>query len=465
MKKILAILLACFFAVSFVACGGGEDESSSAFQTSSTADVSETESSAAESSAAESTATSEDASNATSEEASDATSDATSEGETSDATSEGETSEGETIEVEFTNKYVSWRVATGNGDRTPTGPNKMSAENPDSLKISKFNEVLVAGDVGVFTSEFGKTIKGFSSAAEDFAVVVAEYDHETFSYVRKSFSAVGEADESTKIPADGFVVVIYKSYTDKINGISTTANPLFPHGFYSNNGLDAKIDSVKNAPVLDGKVDSKEYGDVMWEIKPDNKLVSYAQFEKNNYTSTAKVYATYDADNLYLAVVVDTSIHDNTATTADPSSMWKYTCIQVNVSSYGRDTEYMSENWDFGVNQKSTQDNVMRQYGFGVNNDGETLTCVWQGDPSKKCENVKVVREGQVTTYEAAIAWSDLNDKDGEAFEAKKGDEIGLSVSFNLGSTSTEFKNITLRDGGGIIGINDWSKVPTITLN
>lgn len=461
MKKILAIILACFFAVSFVACGGGEDESSATLGTSSTAGESKVEESSK-------VTVSEDESSeaATSEDPSEAVS----EGETSDATSEGETSEGETsegegdepVEVTFTNKYISWKVATGNGARTP---DVVKADDATSLKLSKFNDVLVAGDVGAFTYDFGKTLKDFTDKPEEFAVIVAEYDHETFSYVRESFAAVGEADESTKIPKDGFVIAIHKSYEDKINAISTTTNPLFPHGFAANRGLDSKIDAAKTAPTIDGKVENKEYGDVLWDIKPDNTLVSYAQFEKNNYTSTAKVYATYDAEYLYLAVVVDTPIHDNTATSTNAGDMWKYTCIQVNFSSAASYSSYISENWDWGINPTTTNDNRMRQYGFGVTNEGETLNCVWQGDSTKKCETCKVIRDGQVTTYEAAIAWSDLNDENGEAFAPKKGDKIGLSVSLNLGSLTSEFKNVTLRDGGGIIGINDWSKIPTITLD
>lgn len=458
MKKILAIILACFFAVSFVACGGGEDESSSAFGTSSTVEKSEAESSAAaESSEAESSvADAESSEPATSEGE-------TSEGETSEGeTSEGETSEGDDVvgEINWTKKYVSWRVATGNGDRTA----ELGTE-ATSLLISKFNEVLVAGDVGVFTYDFGKTLKDFAEKPEDFAVIVAEYDHETFSYVRDSYAAVGEAEESIKIPKDGFVIAIYKTYEDKINAISTTANPLFPHGFAANRGLDAKIDSISTAPTLDGKIEKGEYGKVVWEIEPTNTLVSYAQFEKNNYTSTAKVYITYDENNLYLAVEVDTPNHDNAVTATNPSEMWKYTCIQVNFASMASYSSYAGEYFDFYHDKTAPNANVIRQYGFGVNNDGETVNCVWMGDSTKKCETVKVVREGQVTTYEAAIAWSDLNDKDGETFAPKKGDKIGLSVSLNLGSLTTEFKNVTLRDGGGIIGINDWSKIPTITLD
>lgn len=458
MKKILAILLVCCFAFTFVACTGGEEESSTAFQNSEVDDASgeaesvNDDSSEADESTESSEATSEDASTEASEGD-------TSEGETS----EGDTSEGdEPAEVVFTNKYVSWKVATGNGARTP---DVLKADDAAAIKISKFNDVLGAGDVGVFTSEYGKTINGFASATEDFAVVVAEYDHKSFSYVRKSFSEVGKADESTKIPEDGFVVVIHKDYTDKINGISTTANPLFPHGFYSNDGLDAKIRAAKTAPVLDGTISGSEYGsDPIWVIEPKNELVSYAQFEENNYFATAEVYAAYDADNFYLAVVVDSSVHENPCTLSDCNSMWKYTCIQVNIGTYGRDTDYISENWDHGINNKASSEGNMIQYGFGVNAEsGETLYTSWMPSGDIGIDTCKVVRNGEQTIYEVAIPWNALGTED-DPFAPKKGDEIAFSVSFNLGGPNSEFKNITLRDGGGIIGINDWTKIPTITL-
>ncbi|MBE6683436.1 MAG: hypothetical protein E7595_04690 [Ruminococcaceae bacterium] len=454
MKKILAIILACFFAVSFVACGGGEDESSATLGTSSTAGESKVEESSK-------VTVSEDESSeaATSEDPSEAVS----EGETSEGeTSEGETSEGEgdePVEVTFTNKYVSWKVATGNGARTD-----VTATEATSLQLSKVNEDVVAGDVGVFTyDKSGKTLD--TEGLEDFAIVVAKYDHETFSYVRDEFYAVGEADDTVSIPKDGFVIVIYKTYEDKINAISTTTNPLFPHGFVSNTGLDAKIKSAKKTPTIDGNATSGEYGEAIWDIKPDNALVSYAQFDKNNYFATAKVYMTYDAEYLYLAVVVDTPYHFCPVNESTKGDIWKYSAIQVNFGANGRDTDYIDEHWDWQIDKTSTNDNLMRQYGFCISDEGQQYSVVWQGDSSILCDTYCVTREGDITTYEVALKWSDLGKGD-EKFAPKKGDRVQVAVSFNLGLSEAEsFKNITLRDGGGIIGINDWTKIPTITLN
>ena len=68
----------------------------------------------------------------------------------------------------------------------------------------------------------------------------------------------------------------------------------------------------------------------------------------------------------------------------------------------------------------------------------------------------------QTTVYEVAIAWESLE------ITPEEGVEFGLTFSVN--STSEEdfnnggWKNVTLRNGGGVIGRNDWSKIPVITL-
>jgi hypothetical protein len=105
----------------------------------------------------------------------------------------------------------------------------------------------------------------------------------------------------------------------------------------------------------------------------------------------------------------------------------------------------------------------MRQYGFSVNSTtGEQLSTIWQGDSAKNNTQFKVVRSGQNTIYEVAIAWADLDE---EGFTPESGAEIGVSVSFNSGRSENDFMNYFLRDGGGIIGRNDWTKIPVVTLD
>ena len=69
----------------------------------------------------------------------------------------------------------------------------------------------------------------------------------------------------------------------------------------------------------------------------------------------------------------------------------------------------------------------------------------------------------QITVYEVAVSFAELG------VTPEKGTEMGLAFSVN--STNDEdvakkvWKNITARNGGGIIGRNDYAKIPVITLN
>jgi hypothetical protein len=253
---------------------------------------------------------------------------------------------------------------------------------------------------------FGKNISVDGQDYADYAVVVAEYDHSKFSYMLKKFYAVGEAPDDVDIPEDGYVLAIWKENTDKINALKSLdakTYPLFPHGVTINDGLDAKIDAAKTAPTIDGNVSSKEYGDVVWEINPDNELVSYVQFEVNNYYATAEVYMTYDADYFYLGVIVDSPYHYNILGQESAGMMYDYECIQVNFGKNAADSDYILEHWDHSIDKTAADENQLNQYGFGVNDKGETLYCTWMPSNGTLVDTCAVIRdgEGQKTVYEA----------------------------------------------------------------
>ncbi len=471
MKKIFALILVCFMLVACVACSGDEtSESSQAASSaaddksevteSSVADKSETEESS-EASVEDSSDVSDETSESTPSEDSSEASSNESEAESSDNSSNG----GEAGEVKFLSQFVSWKKHYGVKEEIYEVINT----DPTSLKLSKVNSSdVVAGDIAVFTSEYGSDIESDSQDYEDFAVVVFEYDHEIFSYVKKSFAKVGKADSATKIPKDGYVVAIHKIYEDKINAIEaidgTTA--FFPHGFIVSDALDAKISKINKAPTIDGMVNPSEYGGkLLWDIMPDNESVSYYQFEVNDYYATAKVYATYDDENLYIGVIVDSPHHFNTLFQDNASGMWQYECIQLQFSSIAPNDEYFFDNWD-GIRKKDAANaNIVRQTGYAVNEEGDTLTTVWVGKAEAGHQAVCKRDDANAKTYyEIAIPWSDIGSGD-DVIDVKKGSSFGFALSINCGSETIPFKNIVLRDGGGIMGLNDWTKIPTITLD
>lgn len=432
MKKFLAILLVCVFAFTVVACDGGSEGSDPAFTNSGTTSKSENSSKAEESSKVESSVA-------------------------DDSSDVSDESSGPVVEETDIIQFISWKG--------PFYNNIQAVKDTDatSLELATLNEELVAGKNGAFNFIFGDSVE----IGAEFAAFTFTYDHTVWGYVRSEYAAAGES-KVVIIPDDGFVAAVAQENTDKIdaiNGVDATT-VFYPHGFDGTNALDAVIMKAETAPAIDGNVSSDEYGNAIWEIDPESELFSYAQFEVNNYNATAEVYMTYDDTNLYVGVVVDTPDH---FCSGNANDMWKETCIQLNVSAVSPDSDYMFENWfQDGGYVDAYNSNRVRQHAFAYdkNNEANVVTDyfvingvnnnVYQGS-----------REGQITTYEVAIPWTDLG-ATGEPVVVEAGTQIGVAVSINSGSEETaaagKLQTIAMRDGGSIIGVIDLSKLPTITL-
>lgn len=440
MKKLLAILLVCIFAFSVVACDNSGDTSSDAtFQNSSVATSKEESSEAVSSEAASSDAASSEATSS----------------DTSSETSEP------VVEEEDVIQFISWKG--------PFYNNIQAARDTDgtSLELNVINKEVPAGKNGAFNYLYGETV----SVDADHAAFTFTYNHTVWGYVRSEYAAAGEAKD-VAIPADGFVAVVAKENVDKIDAINAVTSDVtfYPHGFNGTNGLDATIMKAEAAPTIDGKVDEAEYGLAIWEINPESQYFSYAQFEVNNYNATGKVYMTYDADNLYIGIVMDSVDHYCTGNSSD---LWKETAVQINVGSASPSGDYMFDHWFQDntadpVNQEAYNSNRYRQYTVAYNADAqEEVTMnyfVINGIDNKV---YKGSRENQITTYEIAIPWTDMGTGD-EPVVVEAGTQIGVGLSINSGNEETakanKLQTIAMRDGGGVIGVIDLSKTPTITL-
>ncbi|HAN20697.1 MAG TPA: hypothetical protein DCP51_03330 [Clostridiales bacterium] len=440
MKRLLVLLLAMGLIFTFAACG--EDETSK--EESATSSTSSVAGNDDESSEAE-------ASEATSEEAS--------EDNTSEVTSD-DVSDETPSEVTFTNKFVSWGEAIGVAAR---------GTDSTSIRFTKVNEAPVAGDVVLFTNDYGSTISAGSETYADYAVLVCTYDKTVFGYKKTSLKQVGEdsAKASTRIPTDGFVVAISKDQATELGHLSNIkdADKFFVHGIQIGD-LSVSLKKATKAPKIDGNISKTEYGTSKWVVNENNKLWDYSQF-KGQYYATAEVFATYDNDNLYLGVVVDSPYHHCPLTQTNAGSMWQYECIQVNVSSVDPSGDYMSEHFDHAIDPKASQEGVVRQYGFAANEENETLSVVWMGVDTTFTGEAFCKRDDtkEMTYYEVAIPWAELG-SDAMPFDVTKADTVGFSISINSSNEDdATWKNIMMRDGGGIIGRNDFSKIAIASLD
>lgn len=419
MKRILAFLLIFVFALGLVACGEGGSESSAAFSTSDAAGDDSKAESKAESVADESDSVSD-------------------------------TSTEELKKPNFIGQFLS----IGEVDA------KLTAESANSVRLTAINEEPVYGAIVLYTVD-----SGYVSFDKDCAVAIFEYKHEYFGYVKTEFFAVDE-EKSFNIPDDGFAIYAHSSqtaYIDRLAAITSTQT-VFPHGIHLYNGADYTVKFAEKAPAIDGKFNKNEWNKYkIDDINGNNISWAYPQFEKNNYYSTATYYTAYDNEYIYLCVVVESPYHYCPITPATASDMWQYECIQVKVSSESPNGEYIAENFDQTTNKTAVNEGVVRSYGFAVNDDGET--CYYEGGITTEFTGLAACSRddaSQTTVYEVAIPFAEFE------ITPESGTELGLTFSIN--STNEEdaankiWKNITYRNGGGVIGRNDWSKIPVITL-
>ena len=448
MKKYLILFLIISVVLCFVSCGGSEDTPSASSEDSGT--VSESTSSA-ESAAAPS----EEPAPVSSEEIIESSEEESKEESV-------EVSEEPGIEVaDFITQYVSFSATI---DDVGEALIKARCTDATSVRVTGVNEGAVDNIASVLVFNFdysGFTIASENGSYDDYAVYVLEYNPQTFHYEKtQSYKVEDEGKNSVQIPSDGFVLAIHSYFDDYIKAVDAAAEgqAFFPHGFRATNIVDAEISRM--SPMVDGEVTEEEYGGLTWDIYPESGLANFGQFEVENYYASGKVHFCYDEDYLYVGVIVSSPYHNNPLTQDNASGMWKYECIQINTTSVSPAGEYFFENWDNAVNSKAVNDGMVRQYGFAVNDEGESISCVWiPSGATFGGETVCVRDDGEQTTvYEAKIPWGEILGD----IEPKEGTVLGVSISLNAGNDT--FKNILLRDGGGIIGLNDWTKVPVITL-
>lgn len=460
MKKLLALLLVSVLFFSLVACGDDpvDDESKSDVSTS---DVSSGDT---DESISEDDESVEDSVDDSKEESDEISEDDEESGDVSDDVSkdESEDDDDETMPA-FTNKFISFADAVGVAAR---------ATDSTSIRLTKVNETAKNGDVVLFTRKFGANIASGKETYEDFAVLVATYDHSEFGYKKTAFYPVGADDKkkATKIPADGFVVVVSKAQETEIAHLGNIedTHKFHVHGIQVTE-IAIDLAKTKKAPTIDGNISSSEYGKAKWVVNEKNVLWDYSQFEKDNYYATAEIYMTYDDTNLYLGVIVDSPFHYNPVEQSNASSMYQYECIQVNLSSEDPTGSYMSEHFDHVLVGTAVNEGVVRQYGFAANDNKDTVSVVWMGIDKTFTGETVCLRDDTLekTFYEVSIPWSELGSTD-KPFDVKKAKTVGVSVSIN--STNKEdidagrWKNIKLRDGGGIIGRNDFSKMARVNL-
>lgn len=339
---------------------------------------------------------------------------------------------------------------------------KVTATSSNAVRLTGIDVPPVSGAIVLYTPDCEELPE--ADALADFTVTVFDYSHELFGYVKTAFYEAGEA-EDLEVPADGFAVAAHsyqETYIKRLRELDETTT-VFPHGMHIS-ALDYTVKKAAAAPSIDGGFNESEWKDYRIDsVDPSNDLWSYAQFEKDNYYSTASYYVTYDDEYLYLCVVVSSPYHYCPITPAKANDMWQYECIQVKVSAVAPDDEYILTNFDHVANPTAVNDGILHSYGFAANDQNET--CYYETGKITTFPGLAgCTRDDalQQTVYEVAFPWSEFE------LTPEAGMRLGLTFSINSSNeddlANSIFKNLIYRCGGGVIGRNDWSKLPTITL-
>ena len=452
MKKILAVLLVAVLALSFAACG--DDEVSK--PANSAPDNSETvnDDSTPEESVTEESDPADESGEASVPEESKP------EESQPDENSGDDTSEpvDDVAIPNFVSNFVTWaKLGVG-----------LRATDSTSIQLTGVNEEAGYGDVIIYTYDYAQskvTVKDGKYA--DYAYLVAEYDSSLFGVKKTTVHTVGSVSDNSSltIPDVGFIIAAHKDQTVMVSRLSECPDnvTLFAAGVQVCD-VNYSITKVNSAITVDGKIENAWTAHKIDTINESNSKWAYWSFVENEYYSTAEYYVTYDNDNLYLAVVVDSPYHHCPISPSEPNGMYAYECIQVKITTVSPKSDYIMENYDHVINNKANTEGYVRAYGFAVNNDGET--CYYENSGvSKTFQGTAVCTRddvAQLTVYEVSIPWSSLD------LNASELDKFGLTFSINSTNEEDEkngtWRNLVLFDGGGVINRNDWAKIPEVTL-
>ena len=363
--------------------------------------------------------------------------------------------------------------------------------DPTAVRFNQWNGEAELGDTLFLTGEGGTKLvdacTGDYASLEDFAIAVVSYDMATYRYKVTAVSAAGEDKSSLTFPEDGFAIAVSDvlgteneelrtSDFKRVNASNVANLRSYTVGASVElDGISAKqihweFESISKAPVLDGIINIGEYGDAILEFDGTSPEVDYRGFDANDKYATGAFYATYDADNLYLAWEIASEKHEcSLAADADAAQMWQYDCVQIVLGamnpndSRNLDSALCWSGAPGGANVKAYDWTL--EIGIAVNDNGDTLLCKNWFSNNLEFEGKATRNDNTATTiYEVKIPLEAFNaEVPGYETTFEAGTELGVSFSINTSDNGTS-RVVRLRDGGGIFGSNDFSKIPTVTL-
>lgn len=206
------------------------------------------------------------------------------------------------------------------------------------------------------------------------------------------------------------------------------------------------------APKLDGKIGKYEYSEIKY-TKDDLRIMG-ADTDAIGKTDV-KIYAAYDADTMYVAVVAETP---NFVQTADPASnMWQMHALQVSCAKGDETTAATRSEYGFSRNTKTDK--------LIFNAWADEYKAAWAPDTTGK--DFVVVTDGDYTTWEIAIPASSFG-----VDSFAKGDKVRMNLCLCLGTDANNTAQFEWSTGCGngknstkfaVLTLGDAIEVPKAT--
>lgn len=206
------------------------------------------------------------------------------------------------------------------------------------------------------------------------------------------------------------------------------------------------------APVIDGKIDDGEWGDVAFTVQVGEDNIFARTSDGVTPTADdfkADIYLGYDSTHVYIAAVAEYAIHKNEALL--PGDLWQGDCMQIQISD--------------------TVGDRRNELGFTFNSlTQKQQATAWASTGTFNMEGEKdyiVYREGTTTVYEIALGVEQFSNI---LTELEDGMTIPFSLAFHMSGGGfieycdgvVEHKDINL---GALLGLGaepDESAVPPV---
>jgi len=266
---------------------------------------------------------------------------------------------------------------------------------------------------------------------------------------------------SDKLQEGKWVKIAIAACNDKNQVWSSTYLYINLSGNINNTQVNIKYSS--NIPVIDGILNTNEYGAMIHSVNYTND--EFIDFYDSDHSIKSDFYMTWDYEKIYFAWVVNTDNHSpvadynndgNIGTSDDLKYMWKFSSIQFMLSTGAPDVTNP-------IFQTSPWSGNYLETGLSIMANGTSDKYLWSKPIDNKDLSIDDItfagkrdEQNKTTTYEVGISWkklgiTEVNDNFKFGFSYAIGDQQNFDIAPNMVEWQHAILGRKNMDAGSII--------------